>query len=51
MIPDEKIKEFLFYGTVVLGLLMVLNLLYFIEFVWIQVILKVKEFLELRKQK
>jgi len=30
---------------------MVLNLLYFIEFVWIQVILKVKEFLELRKQK
>jgi len=51
VISDEKIKEFILYGNVVLVLLMVLNLLYFIEFIWIQVILKVKEFLELRKQK
>jgi len=49
VISDEKVKEFLFFGSVVLGLLMVLNLLYLVEFFWISIILKIKEYLDLRK--
>ena len=51
MIPNEKVEEFLFFGTVVLVLLTILNLLYLIEFLWIQVILKIKDCIKSRKQK
>jgi len=49
-VPSSEIDSFLGFGNAAVIILLVFNLLYVVEFVWIQVICKVAAFIENRKK-
>ena len=49
--PENEVASFISYGNIVLLILVMFNVLYLCDFLWVQVVCKALEFIKARKAK
>lgn len=51
LIPEDEVASFISYGNTVLLILVVFNVIYLCDFLWVQVVSKAIDFIKARKAK